>query len=61
MRMQLKKTFGDSLASIREIWEPETTARNLKLIREVREQRNETIQWAFEIEKELEKRTQKKN
>ena len=50
------KAFGDSLASIREVWEPETTARNLKLIREAREKRNEKIQWADEIEKELIKR-----
>jgi len=49
--------LGDSLASIREVWEPETTARNLRLIREAREKRNDKIQWAEEIEKELEKRT----
>jgi MAP3K TRAFs-binding domain len=49
--------FGDSLAEIREVWEPETTARNLRLIREAREKRNEKIQWADEIEKELDKRT----
>jgi hypothetical protein len=51
--------FGDSLAAIREVWEPETTARNLRLIREAREKRNEKIQWAEEIEKELEKRARK--
>jgi len=50
------KAFGDSLAAIREVWEPETTARNLRLIREARERRNEIIQWADEIEKELDKR-----
>jgi len=49
--------LGDSLAAIREVWEPETTARNLRLIREAREKRNDKIQWAEEIEKELEKRT----
>lgn len=53
------KTLGDSLASIREVWEPETTARNLRLIREAREKRDEKIQWAEEIEKELDKRTKK--
>ena len=52
------KAFGDSLASIREVWEPETTARNLKLIREVREKRNEKINWADEIEKELKRKAQ---
>ena len=49
--------LGDSLAAIREVWEPETTARNLRLIWEAREKRNDKIQWAEEIEKELEKRT----
>jgi hypothetical protein len=53
------KAFGDSLAAIREVWEPETTARNLRLIREARERRNEIIQWADEIEKELDKRARK--
>ena len=47
--------LADSLAAIREIWEPETTARNLRLIREVRERRGEGIPWAMEIEQELEK------
>jgi len=42
-----------SLASVREIWEPETTARNLRLIREARLRRAETIPWADEIEKAL--------
>ncbi len=51
--------LGDSLAAIREVWEPETTARNLRLIREAREKRSEKIQWADDIEKELEKRTKK--
>lgn len=50
------KAFSDALAAIREVWEPETTARNLRLIREARERRGEKITWAEEIEKELEKR-----
>ncbi|MGB5286892.1 MAG: TRAFs-binding domain-containing protein [Ignavibacteriaceae bacterium] len=51
--------LGDTLASIREVWEPETTARNLRLIREAREKRNDNIQWASEIEMELDKRARK--
>ncbi len=35
----------NALAAIREIWEPETTARNLKLIREAREARGEEVAW----------------
>jgi uncharacterized protein DUF4071 len=34
---------GDALAQVREPWEPETTADNLRLIREVRAERNEAL------------------
>jgi tetratricopeptide (TPR) repeat protein len=47
------KSLSDALAAIREVWEPETTARNLRLIREARERRGESITWAKEIEEEL--------
>jgi hypothetical protein len=48
--------LGDALACIRERWEPETTARNLRLIREARERRGEAVAWATPIEQELERR-----
>jgi tetratricopeptide (TPR) repeat protein len=48
--------LGDALANVRESWEPETTLRNLRLIRERREQRGEAVPWAIEIERELEAR-----
>lgn len=51
--------LGDALAAIREVWEPETTARNLRLIREARESRKENVVWAKEIEQELEKKAGK--
>ncbi len=50
------KTLSDALAAIREVWEPETTARNLRLIREAREKRREIVPWAKEVEEELDKR-----
>lgn len=50
------KALGDALAAIREVWEPETTARNLRLIREAREGRQESVAWAREIEEELNRR-----
>ncbi|MDT5062341.1 MAG: hypothetical protein QOH63_2800 [Acidobacteriota bacterium] len=50
--------LGDALASVREAWEPETTARNLRLIREARERRQEQIPWMQEIEDELKRRAQ---
>ena len=51
--------LGHALALVRETWEPETTARNLRLIREIREQRNETMPWAKPIEEELERAAKK--
>ena len=42
-----------ALPAIREGWEPETTARNLRLVRETRESRGESVQWAVTIENEL--------
>jgi MAP3K TRAFs-binding domain len=42
-----------ALAKLREPWEAETTARNLRLIREVRERRGEGFAWALEIERAL--------
>jgi hypothetical protein len=45
-----------ALAVVREVWEPETTARNLRLIREARAKRGDDLPWALEIEQTLEKR-----
>lgn len=50
--------LGDALAAVREVWEPETTARNLRLIREARERRQEPLAWAKEIEDELLRRAE---
>ena len=44
---------ANALAAVRENWEPETTARNLGLIREARAANNETVDWADGIEKAL--------
>jgi MAP3K TRAFs-binding domain len=45
--------LGQALACIREPWEPKTTARNLRLIREARERRGEGAPWAKSIEDAL--------
>jgi hypothetical protein len=50
--------LADTLANVREVWEPETTARNLRLIREARERRQEDVSWLKEIEDELARRAQ---
>jgi tetratricopeptide (TPR) repeat protein len=52
-----ESALADALAAMREPWEPETTARNLRLIREARERRNESLQWARAIEGELARRS----
>jgi hypothetical protein len=52
--------LGNAAAAIREPWEPETTARNLQLIRKAREARNETLPWAVEIEEQLDRQAGKK-
>lgn len=48
--------LGNCLATLRAGWEAETTARNLRLIREAREARQEDVTWLKEIEQELERR-----
>lgn len=50
-----QKALCDALASIREPWEPKSTARNLRLIREARQRRNEALSWAIGVEEALEK------
>jgi hypothetical protein len=45
--------LGDALISIREPWEPETTLRNLRLIREARERRGAPLPWLPRIMDEL--------
>jgi tetratricopeptide (TPR) repeat protein len=50
---EVGKWLGKALTKIREIWEPETTARNLGLIREARERRKEDAAWIKEVENEL--------
>ena len=47
---------GDAIAAVRERWEPETTARNLRLIREARTARGEECAWARVIEDAMVKR-----
>ena len=52
--------LDQAVAAIREPWEPETTARNLRLIREARTGRNEAAPWATEIEEELDRQAKKR-
>jgi hypothetical protein len=45
-----------ALTLLRERWEGETTLRNLRIIREAREKRNEPIPWTTKIEKSIEQK-----
>jgi hypothetical protein len=54
-RQAAEQALADALATVREAWEPETTARNLRLIREVRSSRGRDVRWIGEIEAELER------
>lgn len=48
-----ESALADALANVREPWEPETTARNLRLICDVRALRKEETNWVEMIEKAL--------
>jgi len=52
-RAEALQALSRALPCIREKWEPETTVRNLRLIREKREARGTASPWAREIEDEL--------
>jgi tetratricopeptide (TPR) repeat protein len=44
------RVLGDVMIAVREPWEPETTANNLRLIRENREKRNQDSAWIKQVE-----------
>lgn len=50
---QAMEYTAKALSEIREVWEPETTIRNLRLIREARKKREENVEWIMEIESAL--------
>jgi tetratricopeptide (TPR) repeat protein len=47
------QALGDALANVRERWEPETTARNVRLIRETRQARGEPTPFEADVEQAL--------
>ena len=53
---QAMVALGDALTSVREKWEPQTTANNLRLIREAREQRGSIEPWMKRVEDLLEQK-----
>lgn len=52
---QARNDLADAIAIIRETWEPETTARNLKMIEKARQERGAETAWLGEIIGELDK------
>ncbi len=49
-REEASSALANALANVREPWEPETTERNLRLIREARERRGDDVSWERQIE-----------
>jgi tetratricopeptide (TPR) repeat protein len=47
--------LGNALPLVRASWEPESTARNLRLIAEARKKRNEELPWVDTVRSELDK------
>jgi tetratricopeptide (TPR) repeat protein len=47
------QALGDALANVREKWEPETTAHNIRLIRETRQARGEPTPFEADVEQAL--------
>lgn len=47
------ESLGQALTRVRETWEPETTARNVRLIRETRQRRGVDVEWIAQLEHEL--------
>ena len=60
-RNNAEEALAHALATARETWEPETTARNLRLIREARERRTEPLDWSAEVEMTLENKAKQLN
>ena len=52
-REAAQAALADALAAVREVWEPETTARNLSLIRQARARRGDAAAWVLEVENAL--------
>lgn len=50
-----RSALADAASAVREVWEPRTTARNLRLIREVRTARGRDAAWIQTIEDDLER------
>jgi hypothetical protein len=48
-----ERALASALAMVREYWEPESTANNLKLVRSACEHRQDDVPWAEMIEREL--------
>jgi hypothetical protein len=48
-----RQALASALARVRENWEPESTASNLRLIRSAREHRGEEVPWAETVERAL--------
>ncbi len=51
-----RQSLARAVAVVREVWEPKSTAKNLRYIREARGRRGDDVPWADRMEHELLKR-----
>lgn len=51
-----RAALADALGAVRESWEPATTARTLRVLREAQERRCDTVLWVKQLEIALEQR-----
>jgi tetratricopeptide (TPR) repeat protein len=56
-RDEAGNALADALATVREVWEPESTVENLRMIREARQERGRDGSWIQEIENALNRRS----
>lgn len=56
-REEAGNALADALAGVREVWEPESTVENLRMIREARQERGRDGSWIQEIENALNRRS----
>jgi tetratricopeptide (TPR) repeat protein len=58
-RSAAERALSDAVASIREPWEPKSTASNLRMIREVRQERGGDAEWVRALEDALTEKSNK--
>ena len=56
-RSAAERALSDSVAAVREVWEPKSTRENVRIIREARRERGSDVEWIADIENTLARST----